>query len=167
MIFSFFSFFHFFSFFFPFCFPFCFPVVFLRCIPLQCPVVVPWLDASSSWRLKRARARVSGKTTLQGSKSSSQTLSGRSPRAFFYIVFSILSVFVHCFLNIFIFFFFFSMCSSFFHAPDSKQIPNLLTAVAAVSWFFPIFFACIFYFSLFFSMCSSFFIDFSMIIPCF
>ena len=116
-----FSFFHFFSFVFSVLFPFSFPVVF--------PVVVPQVD---------------------GSKSSGQTLSGRSPRAFFYIVFSILSVFVHCFLNIFIIFFFFSMCSSFFHAPDSKQIPNLLTAVAAVSWFFPIFFACIFYFSLFF-----------------
>ena len=142
MIFSFFSFFHFFSFFFVL-FPFSFPVVF--------PVVVPRCSAPGGW------VEVLGPVfplTRAGSKSSSQTLSGRSPRAFFYIVFSILSVFVHCFLNIFIIFFFFSMCSSFFHAPDSKQIPNLLTAVAAVSWFFPIFFACIFYFSLFFSMCS-------------
>ena len=91
MIFSFFSFFYFFTFF--IFFPFCSLLVSPLCFPLQYPVVVPQVD---------------------GSKSSGQTLSGRSPRAFFYMVFSILSVFVHCFLNIFIIFFFFQCVHHFF-----------------------------------------------------
>ena len=108
---------------FPFGFPLCFPVVVLRCVTLG-----GWVQVlGPAFLLTRARALAEKRL---GSKSSSQLLLGRSPRAkpFHYfslflqcfsslfIVFSMFFISFHCFLNIFHQFSLFFQCfSNVFH----------------------------------------------------
>ena len=135
---------------FPFGFPLCFPVVVLRC-------VTPggWVQVlGPAFLLTRARALAEKRL---GSKSSSQLLLGRSPRA---KPFHYFSLFLQCFSSLFIVF---SMFFISFHC----FFQCFFTVFSKSSLFFQYFSSVFIVFSMFFQCFSSVCIVFSLFFQCF